>query len=37
MDSWYLKGYFDEIVRIGFRADNSENFFRIYQLKTFKH
>ncbi|CAD8209052.1 unnamed protein product [Paramecium octaurelia] len=36
MDNWYLKGYFDDILRIGFKPENSECFIRIYQLKTQK-
>ncbi|CAD8105515.1 unnamed protein product [Paramecium primaurelia] len=36
MDNWYLKGYFDDILRIGFKPENSESFIRIYQLKTQK-
>ncbi|CAD8182761.1 unnamed protein product [Paramecium octaurelia] len=36
MDNWYLKGYFDDILRIGFKPENSEGFLRIYQLKTQK-
>ncbi|CAD8119950.1 unnamed protein product [Paramecium sonneborni] len=36
MDNWYLKGYFDDILRIGFKPENSECFIRIHQLKTLK-
>lgn len=35
MDSWYIRGIFEDIMRIGNKKDDSEFSNRLHQLKGF--